>query len=211
MHFKIKGQSGTGKIYHNDIRADMEEAARLFSLDFSIQTIINGKRQVIGIYAGDVVDAFSPAVEYANESYKTVPVKNADVVIVNVYPGNVQVPGFEWAANSLRPGGTGIFIWQHPLGKATLHYRDERRDFTGKSFWENTRVGDPVSNAGQSIIFSQYIQHRDVMKYPKDKVKVAKTWEEVLALLKKAHGPSTNVAVYPYVGIQHEPITLDKP
>ncbi len=200
-----------GKIYHNDKRADMEESARLFGLDFSVQTIINGKREIIGIYAGDVVDAFRPAVEDANEKYKTVPVNNADVVIVNVYPGNLQVPGFEWASHSLRPGGTGIFIWQHPLGKSTLHYLDERQAFTGESFWEKTKEADPVVNAGQSIIFSQYIQRRDVMKYPKDKVKIAKTWEEVLALLKKAHGPSTNVAVYPYVGVQQEPIILDKP
>ena len=211
----VRGNSnstvGTGKIYHNDLRTDMEEAARMAGLDFTIQLLLNGKRQIIGVYAGDLVDAFRPAVHDANKRCETDIAKDADVVIVNCYPRNLQESGFGWANRSLRSGGTAVVIWQMPLGKSSIHYSSERRLYNGKSFWENQSSGNPAGNAGQVIIFSQYAQYRDVMRYQEKEVHLVRKWENALALLKKAHGDSTSVAVYPYAGSQHEPITLDSP
>ena len=70
---------------------------------------------------------------------------------------------------------------------------------------------NPAGNAGQVIIFSQYAQYRNIMSYQDKKVHLVRKWEDALALLKKAHGNSTSVAVYPYAGSQHEPITMDSP
>lgn len=219
MHTTIPGIQGNrnptvgaGKIYHNDCRLDMEESARLAGLDFTVQLLINGRREIIGVYAGDVVDAFRPAVHDANVRYETKLARDVDVVITNGYPRTMQEYGFEWANQSLRWGGTSIVIWQMPLAKYTLHYYNERRDYRGKSFWDlNKEKTDPVERAGQVIVFSQYIQRRDMLHYPEEKVKVVKKWEDVLALLQKAHGPSTSVAVYPYIGVQHPPLQLDGP
>ena len=209
---------GTGKIYHNEIRQDMEEAARMAGLDFSVQVIINGKRQVTGIYAGDVVDAFRPAVHEANKRYGTELVQNSDVVIANPYPRNMQdEPGLDWCNSSLREGGTAIGMCQMPLGRYTLHYKNRLHDYTGASFWENPsrqfghNLRDPVPKAGLIIIYSQYLQYRNMTQYPEGRIHLCRTWDEVLALVEKAHGPSTSVGVYPYVGIQHRPITIDGP
>ena len=216
MHGTIPGVPGNrnptvgkGRIYHNDCRHDMEEAARMAGLDFTVQLIINGRREIIGLYAGDVVEAFRPAVHYANKQYRTDIAQEADVVIVNCYPRNMQEYGFQWANRSLKPGGTAIVIWQHPLGKYTLHYWNERRDYNAKSFWDNRRVADPLENAGRLIIFSQYINQREMQRYVPDKVHLVRSWGDVLTMLHKWHGPSTRVAVYPYAGLQHEPIALD--
>ena len=213
MHSHLTG--GAGKIYHNDCRGDMEETARLVRLDFTVQTILNGRRQITGIYAGDVVDAFRPAVHEANKRYGTeLAAGNPDVVITNPYPRNMQdAATFGWAGN-LREGGTVIDLCQMPLGRYTIHYFNERRDYTGQSAWDNRnfsfgRRRDPVPKAGQIIIFSQYLQYRDMLAFPEGRVKLCKTWDQVLALLQKAHGPSTHVAVYPYVGTQHHPLTID--
>ncbi len=213
-HLHLRG--GTGKIYHNDLRGDMEDSARLAGLDFTIQVLINGKRQVIAVYAGDVVEAFREAVHDANKQYRTELARNADVVIANGYPRNMQETGFEWARRSMREGGTAIFVAQMPLGHFTIHYHNERASWNGESFWEKqaSQAGtgrDPLKDAGQLILFSQYFQHRDMIRYPEGRVHLARKWEDVLALLKKNHGTSTNVAVYPYIGVQHEPIALDSP
>ncbi|HDY87724.1 MAG TPA: DUF2088 domain-containing protein [bacterium] len=213
-HSHLRG--GLGKIYHNDLRSDMEDTARLAGLDFTIQVLINGKRQVIGVYTGDVVEAFRQAVHDANKRYRTEIAQNADVVIANGYPRNVQETGFEWARRSMREGGTAIFVAQMPLGHFTIHYHNERASWNGESFWEKQASQsitgrDPLKKAGQLIIFSQYFQHRDMIRYPEGRVHIVKKWEDALTLLEKAHGPSTSVAVYPYIGVQHEPITLDSP
>jgi hypothetical protein len=189
----------------------MEEAARLAGVDFSVQLLLNGKRQIIGLYAGDIVDAFRASVHDANRRYNTKLAKNADVVIANSYPRCMQEYGFEWAGWSLRPGGTAVVIWQMPLGKYTIHYFNERRDYTGKSFLDSINRRDPLEKAGQVIVFSQYIHRRDLRRYNEDRIHLVRKWDDALALLRKAHGLSTNVAVYPYIGIQHEPITLDGP
>ena len=210
MHEKIQW-GGLGKIYHNDARADMEEAARKAGLDFSINTVMNEKRRPIGIHTGDVVEAFRSAAHDASQKYRTEMVGNADVVVANCYPMNIQETGFGFANQSLREGGTAIVIWQLPLVKASIHYWDERHYFTGKSFWENQRERDPVRKAGQIILFSQYVQRRDTLNFPEGRVKVIRKWEDVLALLEKSHGPGTSVAVYPWAGYQHGPVTLDSP
>ncbi|GAH04344.1 unnamed protein product, partial [marine sediment metagenome] len=162
LHQKIRW-GGLGKIYHNDARADMEEVARRSGLDFSINTIMNEKRQPIGIHAGDVIEAFRSACHDAVKQYTTEIARDADVVIANCYPMVRDTSGFGFANQSLREGGTAIVIWQLPLVKSSIHYFAERRKYTGKSFWENQQVRDPVKKAGQIIVFSQYIQRRDML------------------------------------------------
>lgn len=213
-HSHLRGE--LGKIYHNNLRSDMEEAARLAGLDFTVQILINGKREVIGMYAGDTIEAFREAAHDANKKYHTDMAHDADVVIANGYPRNMQETGFEWAEPSMREGGTALFIAQMPLGHFTIHYHNERAEWNGHSFWElqagKKMTGlSPLKKAGQLIIFSQYFQHRDVMQYPDGRVTLVKTWEDALTLLEKAHGPSSRVAIYPYIGVQHQPITLDSP
>jgi hypothetical protein len=72
-----------------------------------------------------------------------------------------------------------------------------------------TDASSPVPKARQIIIFSQYLQKRDMNKFPAKYVQFAKTWDQVLELLRKNHRGTTTVAVYPYAAIQHPPVDLD--
>ena len=200
--------SARGKIYNNQCRQDMIEAARLAGLDFTVQLLLNGERKIIGVYAGDVVEAHEKAAIEANKLYETKLAQNADIVITNTYPRTTQETGYNWMNLSLRPGGTGIIIRQCPVGIIPDRYRPIRGTTGNSSFWDQQRTTDPIKQAGQVIIFSQYTPYRDIMNFPKEKYRIVKTWDDVLALLAKSHGPSTNVAIYPYIGVQHEPLSL---
>ncbi|MCL5019909.1 MAG: lactate racemase domain-containing protein, partial [Patescibacteria group bacterium] len=210
---RINPTTGVGKIYKNDARDDMNEAARLAQLDFTVQVIYNGSRDVVAVYAGDVVEAHRAACHYAVRHYQTTVLKNADVVICNSYPQNQQAHN-NWAIanNSLREGGTVVMVVQSPTGTYPLHYWDERRNFVGRPYWDAPvkRPGFPVKQAGQAIYFSQYLQKRNMNEYDDKFVKFVFSWDEVTALLKQRHGESTKVAVYPYAPLQHEPIELDE-
>ncbi|MFC1539451.1 hypothetical protein ACFL6H_08500, partial [Candidatus Latescibacterota bacterium] len=208
MHEELNW-AGLGKIHHNEARACMEEAARKSGLDFSINTVMNENRRPIGVHAGDVVDAFRSAARDAAGKYVTEMPKGADVVVANSYPMNIQETGFGFANQSLREGGTAVVIWQSPFVKASIHYWDERHNYTGKSYWDNLNPRDPVRKAGQIILYSQYVQRRDTIKFPDGRVKIARTWDEVLSLLEKSHTESTSAVVYPWAGYQHGPITID--
>ena len=80
---------GPGRIFGNDMRTDMVEAARLAKLDFTVQVVFNGKRQPVGVYAGDVEEAHVEACRYANTHYENstqVSGGAGDVVVLNRYP-----------------------------------------------------------------------------------------------------------------------------
>ena len=49
----------------NEVRRDMDEAARLANVDFSVQILYNGQRQATHVFAGDIVDAHRAACRVA--------------------------------------------------------------------------------------------------------------------------------------------------
>ena len=201
---------GPAKIYNNECRKDIEEAARLSQVDFTVQTLYNGRRQPVGIFAGDVVDAFRSACHKANRHYRTEVAKNADVVVVNAYPQSAQpFNGLGWARSCLRDGGSVVLITQYTPGMESIHYLRERWVYDPALFWdaERPRTG-PIERAGQLIVYSQTMPERDRHRCPPG-THFAHRWEDVVQQLRKAHRGDASVAVYPYAPIQHPPLELD--
>jgi len=203
---------GAGKIFKNELRLDMEEAARLAGVDFSVQIVYNGKREPVAVYAGDIRESHVEACRYANKHYVCKPVTGADIAINNTYPFSRQAsPGM--AASSIHEGGSVVMILQNPMCRSTIHYLELNKVCKMESYWDTfvrkTDGGRRGRNIGQLIIFSQYMQKRDLMRYYNQPyVKLARTWEEVLGYLESAHRGGARVALYPYGGIQHSPIEI---
>ena len=201
---------GLAKVFNNDVRLDMEETARLADVNFSVQIIYNELREPAEIFAGDVVAAHHAACRMANGVLRTPTAKDADIVVANAYPRNRQAHAVrEWARASLRDGGSAVIIAQHPDALSTMHYLNERRYHEGHWYWENSENDrNTVDQAAQLIIFSQYMQKRDVDKFSSKNLRLARSWDEVLNLLQKQHRTDARVALYPYAGIQHPEIDL---
>ncbi|HUW93924.1 MAG TPA: lactate racemase domain-containing protein [Bacteroidales bacterium] len=201
---------GLAKVFNNDIRLDMEEAARLADVNFSVQIVYNEHRKPIDIFAGDIVEAHHNACRKANGILRTPAVSNADVVVANAYPQNRQaLSSLGWARAGLRDGGSAVLIAQHPDALTTMHYFNERREYKGQSYWEHLQDGKKgVHQASQIIVFSQYMQKRDIDQITSKHVHLARSWNEVITLLQKQHRTELRVAVYPYAGIQHADVDL---
>ncbi len=202
---------GECKIFKNEVRLDMEEAAKLAGVDFTVQIVYNGKRKPVGIFAGDCRQAHIEACKMANRHYRTQPFQDADIVVANSYPQTRQgTRGLGWIRKSIKEGGSAVLVLQNPMCMSTWHYHNERSSFNFDSYWDRlpTDASSPVPKAKQIIIFSQYIQKRDMNKFPLKYIQFAEKWDDVLELLKKNHKGTTSVAVYPYAGIQHLPIDL---
>jgi hypothetical protein len=90
-----------------------------------------------------------------------------------------------------------------------MHYLNERRYHGGHWYEENLEDDrNTVQQAAQLIIFSQYMQKRDVDKFSSKNVRLVRTWDEVMNLLHKQHPTDARVAVYPYANIQHPEVDL---
>lgn len=213
-HKTIAAQNKTavpGRIFHNDVRQDMEEAARLARVDFSVQLVMNGRRKVCGVFAGDVVEAHRAACRLANWNYRTTAVKNADVVIANGFPQNSQATkGVSWIQESVRDGGTGVLIVQNPEGIHAWHYLLQPGYPDGKSYWETVagRGSKAAAPKFQMIVYSQYLGRKSREEFPAGTL-FAASWEEVARQLMARHKGDARVAVYPATGLQHHEIDLD--
>jgi nickel-dependent lactate racemase len=200
-----------GRIFHNDVRQDMEEGARLARVDFTVQLVINGRRKVCGVFAGDVVEAHRAACRVANRNYRTTAVKNADVVIANGFPQTSQgTKGLSWIVESVRDGGTGVLILQHPEGIHAWHYLLQPGYPPGKNYWDTVagRASKTAAPKFQLIVYSQYLARKSHEEFPAGTL-FAATWEEAVRQLMARHKGDARVAVYPATGVQHHEIDLD--
>ncbi|MDP2953149.1 MAG: hypothetical protein Q8O76_07530, partial [Chloroflexota bacterium] len=68
----------------NHMRRDMEEAARLASLDFKVDFLVNSRAQVVDVYAGDFVKEHRAGLAKARQIWMT---KMAPADIYVLYPG----------------------------------------------------------------------------------------------------------------------------
>ena len=206
-----RGGPGVISVFQNELRLDMEDAARLAKVDFSVQVIYNGRRKACGIFAGDIVDAHRAACRVAIKHYSTEKYPNPDIVISNPYPQTVQAGnGGEWA-RSAKAGGTVVLIMQNPQGLSAWHFLDQRTDGrNGRTYLDILANPPRAMGDRQLIVYSQYLDKQEMNKFPRTTL-FAYTWEDVLKQLQARHKGDASVAVYPYGGIQHSQTQLDEP
>jgi lactate racemase len=201
----------TIRIFKNDARADMVETAKLARVDFSVQILYNGRRKVTGIFAGDILDAHVAACRVAVKHYHTAPLPNPDIVVYNTYPQTTQAGmGREWIGG-VKDGGSGLLILQNPQGISSWHQRSEHtQGQKGRTFLDRMLTQPkPLPRDVQLVVYSQYLDKQQMLKYPKEAV-FAFTWDEALQALRARHKGDAKVAVYPYGAIQHSQSVLDE-
>jgi nickel-dependent lactate racemase len=201
---------GEAKVFKNEVRLDMVEAARMAKVDFGVQIVCNGRRRVCEVCAGDVDAAHLAACRAANRLHRTPMLPNADVLVANGYPQVAQATkALAWMNRSLREGGTGVLIMQHPEGMSAWHYLYK----PGYSSQANALAAAlaPRSSRGAKyrlIVYSQYLQ-RNLQHLFAPGTVFASTWEEVLRELALRHPADSRVAVYPCATLQHPALELD--
>jgi nickel-dependent lactate racemase len=206
--------TGPVKIFRNDMRLDMIEAARMAKVDYTVQILYNDRLRPTRIWAGDIVDAHHAGVRVAAKFYCTPTFKDADIVVANAYPQNAQAfHGALWIDYSVRDGGTGVLIVQHPLGLDPVHYLNNRlAGRSGATQFDLTarRVSGGRSNARKTnlIVYSQYLT-RNMKNNYRSGTFFCDRWADVIARLKELHPGDPKVAIYPYAGMQHQEIELD--
>ena len=107
----------------NVIRNELDEIALKSGLGMIINTVLDGRKKVIDIVAGDVVDAHRYGVEIAEDIYRPkTPI--ADIAIVSAYPYDIDYwqagKGYLAAYLALRRGGAAILFAKLPEGISAI-------------------------------------------------------------------------------------------
>lgn len=205
FHHKSRRETGgMGRIDGNIFRSDLEEAARLAGLHFKVDCVLNNRREVAGLFAGDFVEEHRAGVALARELYVTETIKDAEVLIVNSFPDEPQLGRASWVVpESLREGGDVVLLTYSHEGQ-NLHQLSGRfgTDYGGRGY-NPQRASANLGKASRIIVLAPHLSKYDRdMAGPPEKVVWYKTWAEVLADLAGRHGAGTKVGVYPYAPLQ---------
>jgi len=194
---------GVGKIEGNIPRLDIEEATRMAGLDVKIDAIVNLRGEITSLFAGDPIQEHQEGMKLAREIYATAPAKNMDIVIVNSYskPNECAIAPFIGIPSLKEDGGDLVIIANEPAGQV-VHYLFGEFGRCGEA---GLRLPQPLPTKVKRLImlspFRDYVGACFFRQVPS--MLWAKTWDEVLNLLKEEWGDKANVAVYPDATIQY--------
>ncbi|MHB1134858.1 MAG: lactate racemase domain-containing protein [Chloroflexota bacterium] len=204
-HFTGAARVERGRVHDNDFRLDIEEAARLAGLHFKVDLVINNRRQVVGVFAGDFVEEHREGVKLATEVYSTEVVSGADVVVCNTYPDECQFVRSTWPVPAtLKEGGDVVMIIQAHEGQNLHHYGGQFGTEYGGRGWAHGLRSKLLAKAGRVLVYAPFLSFYDRKELgaPEKEVVHCQDWGQVLAELAASHGAGTKVAVYPYASLQ---------
>ena len=150
-----------GNVDDSVIRQDLEEAVAMVGLDFKVDLLINQRREVVQVFAGQFVEQHRAGVAVAQNLYATPVASDCDVVVTNTYPIENQAAKGIWPPDlSLKEGGVAVVICESVEGQAP-HYLGGRfgTDYGG-SIWSPV-AQCPIRKAGQLLVCSALpVAHR---------------------------------------------------
>jgi nickel-dependent lactate racemase len=192
------------QIEGNEHRLDIEEAARMAELHFKVDAVLNNRREVIGLFAGDLVQEHRAGVALARDMYSTELVSDVDVLVLNSYPDECQIGRATWPIpRSLREGGDVVVIC-HSWEGQNLHQRSSRfgTDYGGRGFQPGrVRMLRHSEQAGKILIMAPHMSRYDLDNLG-EKAVWYRHWADVIADLAGHYGTGTRVGVYPYAPLQ---------
>jgi nickel-dependent lactate racemase len=192
------------RVDDNAFRLDIEEAARLAGLQFKVDSVLNNRREVVGLFAGDFVAEHRSGVKLAREVYSTEMLKDLDIVINNGYPDECQFRRSTWTVPiSLREGGDVVIVNHAHSGQVVHQWNGRFGTAYGGGGWKPGDKSSHLIKAARVFIMAPFLSKVDKMELgPAEKLIWYKNWEEVLADLMARHGAGTRAGVYPYPPIQ---------
>lgn len=112
----VENTSTAGRIDGNNVRADIEEAARFVKIDFIVNVVLDEKKQIIKAVAGDCTKAHREGCAFLDKLYKIKIEQKADIVLVSAggYPKDINLyqaqKALDNAKHAVKDGGIVILV-----------------------------------------------------------------------------------------------------
>lgn len=126
----LRDNAGAGRLEGNPVHEDLLEGARMVGADFLLNVVLNEKKEMLGVFAGELEEAHRKCCAMVEEVYG-VPVETlADVVIascgghpkdINLYQAQKTLDN---AIAAVRQGGQVILLARCPEGTGSAVYEE---------------------------------------------------------------------------------------
>lgn len=199
----FRGMPGT--LEGNQFRPEFERVARRVGVHFSINVVVNSRREIAGLFAGDIVAAHREAAAFAGAVYATpVPAAPLDVAVLNAYPKDDELLQADSAfvLHQTAPGGyvkdDGVVVLASACSLGMGHHglfgpgqrlyrRPRRRGFLGHRVLAGFMPGVTRDQFHQ-VYWSDYPHFE--------------TWDGVLDFLQQRYPRRARVGIFPCASIQ---------
>lgn len=186
----------------NGFRQDMEEAARKVGLCFSVNSVVNSRREICALRAGDFILAHKAACEAAGKVYTTKMPVQADVLFINAYPMDSEL--FQ-AAKALEIAnfypGTKYLVLLAPCAEGFGYHA--LCGPGGRMYCREVEGMRQKMKGRELIVVSPNVSRHDILKkLPPETVLVSDLSQAVRYLDERLNGHIGKVVFYPYAPIQ---------
>jgi lactate racemase len=117
-----------GHYEHNPARQDVEEIGRMIRVDFALNALLNDKKQIVDVLAGDPVDVMRAGIPRVRHMFQVEVEQPFDLIIVSPggYPKDINIyqsqKALAHAALIMKDGGTIILCAACPDGTGSEDY-----------------------------------------------------------------------------------------
>lgn len=206
---------GIARLEGNPINQEMEEAARKAGVDFLMNVVINDKKEIIKIVAGDLKEAFLAGVDACNKLYKVKIDRLADAVIASAggYPKDVNLYQTMKTMNNakevIKEGGTIVMLTESREGIGSDTFDKWLANASCCDELLNTREKDIVVGGHTAVINSKTLKNYQVYvisSMKKDFLEkrhfgFAENLEDALGKIRAKHGEDFKAYVMPQGGL----------
>ena len=118
----------SGKLEGNPVHEDLLEAALMVGCDFLLNTVLDENKQILGIFAGDMIKAHLKACNLVQKANGVELDRLADVVIASCggYPKDINVyqahKTLDNCIRAMKPGGKMVLLAECPEGIGSAAY-----------------------------------------------------------------------------------------
>jgi len=202
--------STTGRL-DSPVRQDMEDAAKIVGLDFILNVVLNGKKEIVQSVAGDFISAHRIGAATVDRMYRRT-VQPAEIVVtcaggrpkdLNLFQAQKALDN---AKNAALPGGSIILVAEccEGLGHPVFE-RWAREATSAEDCWE--RFGREYEFGGHKAAFlaKESMQHHLILvsALPRERAEMcyftpAATLEEALELARRRQGKDARMLVMPH-------------
>jgi lactate racemase len=162
-----------GNYDNNPARQDVEEIGQLIGIDFAVNAILNSKKQIIKVLAGDPVEVMKIAIPQVKDIYQVPVDAPYDLMIVSPggYPKDINVyqsqKGLAHASLVMKDGGTVILCASCQEG-------------TGSQTYESWVMDDQISS--HDDVFTRF-EHEGFQVGPHKAFQISRNASRIKVLL----------------------------
>jgi len=207
----VKGISGEiGVVKENKVRQEIEEIAVKSGLKFIINAVINSKKQIAGLFVGDVILAHREGVEFAKKIYRTsYSSEKLDVGIFNAFPKDTDLIQAINALNPILDGKDKIIKDKGIIVITTASPEGEgyhSLEGYGMKLFQlkdrSNRIKRVIKNR-KLMIFSPNLTRNLIYRYYSHAVDFYDNWDDLLNKVTEIScSRSLNIGIFPNASIQ---------